>query len=774
MGKYKIEPMMCSAMMVCEQCDCKKQCQTPLIENAMHPEGCVLDKMQGKAYEAIAADMKKLTDNTSLLASAIADIENKIKNQEKILCDTCVFSRSCHGPCINENQRKTMGIDHLKALEKIYQMIKTGDYDTNYQLMLQEFINQFQNEDLLDLIIDAEQQFEELANKPVDLSTKTSKKVTDMEDKEWDSDLEIKPIEPELSFLYLYLSANLFTDIIGFSSYAIDNGYAISQDTLNQLFRFLAVSETENKDLIDIEPLMRPFFVQDAVQDMHFLPLIKTYKKFITSGLSKDEFFKQQNKTAGDTKKKKKALENKQRDLHYMEYQRDQMRDNLQRMEEQLAEERKQAGSWEQEIKEIQTAKIDTEDDDLRKIKKFLGKYQEEYDEALSYATNDQNLKESIRSLSERAVNEIEPYTNEELNQMKDTIRKALRGTIGLEHAKELMKIMERQFSLLNRLEQAKKEAKEKRYTIQQKINKVRDQEQYQKNMQEQLDSLLTELVKKQKELEKESSQNHREEFLEDYYHASVRATGVGVDGLLDTDFKNLTSLEKDALKRYIRENARQFRTRMTHNLNAQEKRKLDFPETIKLACATDGVPIRLRFKKPKRKKTKLVLILDVSGSCRDASELMLYFMFYMQEMFPGGCLSYVFTNQLYDISEFMKMPNGEDAIRTVLSTIPTRGVYSDYNRPLAQICEEHISKITSDSMLFFIGDARNNKNPSGEEYLKIITRKAKYSYWLNTDRKEKWNQGDSIIGTYAPYINYCEEVRSPLALIASLMKIRG
>ena len=55
------------------------------------------------------------------------------------------------------------------------------------------------------------------------------------------------------------------------------------------------------------------------------------------------------------------------------------------------------------------------------------------------------------------------------------------------------------------------------------------------------------------------------------------------------------------------------------------------------------------------------------------------------------------------------------------------------------------------------MGDARNNKNPTGEEYIKNISRKAKKAYWLNTEEFNKWGKADSLAFEYAKYFKMYE-----------------
>ena len=130
-------------------------------------------------------------------------------------------------------------------------------------------------------------------------------------------------------------------------------------------------------------------------------------------------------------------------------------------------------------------------------------------------------------------------------------------------------------------------------------------------------------------------------------------------------------------------------------------------------------------------------------------------------------------VNEIYDISDIFKLSdNATDSVSRVLETIPTRG-YSNYYMPFKEFSDESLYKVTRDSIVFFIGDARNNKNPSGEEYVKRIARKARKAYWLDTEEREKWNKADSIIDVYGKYMDRVAETVSTRQLLDFLMDMR-
>lgn len=264
--------------------------------------------------------------------------------------------------------------------------------------------------------------------------------------------------------------------------------------------------------------------------------------------------------------------------------------------------------------------------------------------------------------------------------------------------------------------------------------------------IQKQLDEQLS------KDVTKVRAEEHRSQFA--YAKNSVRTTENTPD-CVNKNFKQLSAKEKADIYSYIKYNLSKFKTRMNRNINTLTKQSIDIQRTIQSACKTGGLPIQLAFNKPVRSKSNLILVLDVSGSCKEASEMMLTFMYLLKDLFTNGCKTYVFIDSLYDVSEIMESENLEHSIEKVLSSIPRN--YSNYFKPLRNLWEEHKREITKDSLVIFIGDARNNNNPHGTEYLKDISRRAKSCYWLNTEKMNEWGCADSLAYEYAEFAKMYE-----------------
>ena len=247
-------------------------------------------------------------------------------------------------------------------------------------------------------------------------------------------------------------------------------------------------------------------------------------------------------------------------------------------------------------------------------------------------------------------------------------------------------------------------------------------------------------------ELEKLTTYAHREDYI--YGSRAVRT----VYDIMDKSIVDLGEDEYDKLMQYIKQNAAKFRTHVSRSMKAAKRKTFDFKRTIKNSIETFGEPVRLYYKKPQIKKTRIVCIADVSGSVKQYIKLMLTLVYELSSVFKGGVRSYVFVGNLYDITEYMTKYPVEKGI-TLASQQVTRE-YSNYDRAFCKFVEEYIGYLDKHTIVLIIGDARNNRNNTGINYLKQIKSRSKSIIWLNPEEKSKWNTGDSIIQKYKPVVN--------------------
>lgn len=374
---------------------------------------------------------------------------------------------------------------------------------------------------------------------------------------------------------------------------------------------------------------------------------------------------------------------------------------------------------------------------------------------------------------------------DDELHKIKEKDFKKLLEEITELSKKEISKnnlenfnFLNNYFGIVKKLSESKSKQK---VLVERKINKaiepfknkqkeiedsIKKQESEKQKIQNKINNLLSEINnntnsinKLSKKIEKEKSVNHRSIFLGGKNYIST--TTKEYEKILEKNFKQLSDDDKKKIFYYINKNILKFKTKLSRKVNTSEKLNVDIGETIKYACKTGGLPLEIIYEKPKLSKTNLVLILDVSGSCKEASELMLSFMYLLQDVFGGGCKTFAFVNSLYDISDIMKSSDINTSIENVLNMIPRKGVYSNYYIPLKSLWEDERKYINKDSFVIFIGDARNNKNPDGIKYLRNICIKAKKSYWLNTEERSKWGYQDSLAYRYGRHVKMYEVLSS-------------
>lgn len=311
-------------------------------------------------------------------------------------------------------------------------------------------------------------------------------------------------------------------------------------------------------------------------------------------------------------------------------------------------------------------------------------------------------------------------------------------------HVEKKLKEME---SELNRFDKSIREESNKLKSI----NKVMNQETEKKRKEiKEYDRKLNNISS---EVEKEITINHRPVFIEGKNSVKVNTNS----DLLAKDIEKLSDKQYETLTEIIKANASKFRTKISRSMIKHKSKRFNYKKTMQNSIKTYGVPMELYYEKPKVKKTKIVCILDVSGSCAKSSKLLLRFIYELSNVFKGGVKSYAFVKDLTDISDFFVNYHINDAIEESLKSVPR--TYSDYYTALKTFNDLYLGEVDKNTIVIFLGDARNNKNEPGLEFLSAIQKRAKSTVWLNTEEKPKWNVNDSIIGLYSEHMDDVHEV---------------
>lgn len=530
----------------------------------------------------------------------------------------------------------------------------------------------------------------------------------------------------------------------GFTVYLQDAGFPVSESELARLIR--SISETD-LDITDEQELL-PAITVCLAKTREQTEIIKTlFSEYIQSILSPELRKEQEN----EKKKKKEALNNSKRDK---EEEIQKLSKEKDRIEQEVLASHKEKNvplskKLEKQFNKSGSGKLSQADKELFEQVKRGENVSEKQMEHLADALMKEAEKNLFAGRMEEAQTNID--ASKYLRQ-KAAAREKKANSLKYE-------IRSAQADTIKKIEALKKQIEKEEQQYQAACNEInRKLNELDRNAKNQKGALQV----------KESSVLHRVEFLGG---GSVQALDPEFVKASEKTFKSLSVREKTMIRNYLRENLLAFKTRMTRNIMNQRRLSMDIENTLREAVRTCGQPMNLVYKLPKRSKADLILILDVSGSCKAASEMMLTFIGILKEIFPRGCSAFAFVNRLYDISKVYDTANVDESIDEVLNMIPRAGQYSNYERPLREMWEDHRNKITKDSCVIFIGDARNNKNDAGRDYIRNICRKAKCAYWLNTDVREKWDQGDSIASVYGKYAKMYEttNVKELLGFISEM-----
>src|SRR6185295_1754897 len=125
-------------------------------------------------------------------------------------------------------------------------------------------------------------------------------------------------------------------------------------------------------------------------------------------------------------------------------------------------------------------------------------------------------------------------------------------------------------------------------------------------------------------------------------------------EGLVNQDFSTFSADQLDELLKLTVKIARRLAHRMSRRRRPKKRRgRVDLRRTLR-ANLTKGDLIDLRFRERKRKKVRLVLLCDVSGSMDLYSRFLLQFLFVLQNVF-GRVETFIFSTRLTRISELLR-----------------------------------------------------------------------------------------------------------------------
>ena len=202
-------------------------------------------------------------------------------------------------------------------------------------------------------------------------------------------------------------------------------------------------------------------------------------------------------------------------------------------------------------------------------------------------------------------------------------------------------------------------------------------------------------------------------------------------EALVHQDFSTFGAEQLDELLKLTIKIARRLAHRMSRRRRPVKRRgRVDLRRTLR-ANLTRGDLIELRYRERKRKKIRLVLLCDVSGSMDLYSRFLLQFLFALQNVF-GRVETFIFSTRLTRVTEYLRGRSYREVLRRLTDVRDWSGG-TRIGESIAQFNREWPHLVDRRTIVIILSDGWDTGEPDvlATELLRIKRRAARV-IWLN------------------------------------------
>lgn len=248
-------------------------------------------------------------------------------------------------------------------------------------------------------------------------------------------------------------------------------------------------------------------------------------------------------------------------------------------------------------------------------------------------------------------------------------------------------------------------------------------------------------------------------------------ARALREDHLKSAKLSNIEQRDFHIMHDLVRKMAQRLSTMYAKKRKRANRGQLDFRKTLRNNVAFDGMFFELYWKRRYVDKPKLLVLCDISGSVQAYSRFLLLFLYSLNDVMQR-IDSYVFTGNLVCVDDIFEHYPVEQAIEKIMDEHGMGG--SNYGTTLLDLEDQCMDKIDNKTTILILGDARNNNLPARSEVLQLAYQRARRVIWLNPERENFWNTGDSVMPQYRPYCHTaktCNTLQHLEALLDNLLR---
>jgi uncharacterized protein len=237
--------------------------------------------------------------------------------------------------------------------------------------------------------------------------------------------------------------------------------------------------------------------------------------------------------------------------------------------------------------------------------------------------------------------------------------------------------------------------------------------------------------------------------------------------------FANLTAAELVLMRDVIEKLVRKLRDIVSLRYAVRSRGVPDIKKTLRAATRTQGIPMVMKFRHKPRRKGKILVLCDVSGSVWSSARFMLTMLYSLQDCF-ARVRSFVFIDEPVEVTRYFDDYEIDRALTEIYDSPDiTYGAYTDYGRTLRLFRANHMDAVNKKTTVIVIGDGRTNYGNPEENILEEIRDRSRRLLWLNPESEQFWDTGDSEMHTYEVLCNevrHCHNLNQLSAFFEDLM----
>jgi len=205
-------------------------------------------------------------------------------------------------------------------------------------------------------------------------------------------------------------------------------------------------------------------------------------------------------------------------------------------------------------------------------------------------------------------------------------------------------------------------------------------------------------------------------------------------ESLSKKDFASVPDDELDELMRSIKGLSKRLAAHINRRYEKSDKiNQPDLRKTLRKNMRRGGELLEIAFHKPKRTRTKLVLLCDVSKSMDLYSVFLLQFMFAFQQVFKK-IETFAFSTSLQHITSLLKQNDFAEVMRLLSAQNKNWSGGTRIGESLQSFVKDHSKTVLSKrTIVIILSDGWDTGNISLlEQSMEIIHIKSKKVIWLN------------------------------------------